>query len=266
MNQVFDLFIQYIPRVVGAVMIIVIGVVVALVARRAIAWLLRRFGFDPLGERAGVTALLRRGNIQRRPSELAGTLVAYVVLILAILTALGALGLDFLAVTLNQVYLYAPRAFVGIVILFLGTACAGLLAEATKRGLTEAGVTRAGGLPAFVRYSVLFITMLLTATVLQIEVTILIVITVILLGGMVLTAVLALGLGLRDLSKNVSASRYVAEGLAEGDRITIAGHSGTIERIGYAVTTIRDDNDVLYLIPNAYFMEHIVAKRPSRMP
>jgi small-conductance mechanosensitive channel len=209
--------------------------------------------------------LLRRGHIERRPSQLAGTLVAYVVLGLAILTALGALGLDFLAATLNQVYLYAPRAFVGIVILFLGTAAAGLLAEATKRSLLEAGVTRGAGLPSFVRYSVLFVTVLLTATVLQIEVTILIVMTAIILGGLTLTAVLALGLGLRDLSKQIAASRYVAEGLVEGDLITIDGRSGTIERIGYAVTTIRDSNGVNYLIPNAYFLEHIVAKLPPEV-
>jgi small-conductance mechanosensitive channel len=182
------------------------------------------------------------------------------------LTALGTLGLDFLAVTLNQVYLYAPRAFVAIIILFLGTACAGLLAEATKRALAEGGVTRAGALPAFVRYSVLFITVVLVATILQIDVTILVVITVIILGGMTLIAVLALGLGLRDLSKNIAASRYIAEGLVEGDRIAIAGRSGTIEHIGYAVTTIRDVNGNSYLIPNAHFMEQIVTKVPSDVP
>ncbi len=260
MTQLFDLFILYIPRIIGALVIMIAGVVLAYVARRVAVWLFSRLGLDQLGERGGVTTLLQQGNVQHGPSQLIGNLVFYGVLALALLTALGNLGLDFLSGALNQVFLFAPRILTAILLLFLGTAAAGLLADLTARMLASAGVTRAGGLPGFVRYSVFFITVLLVAAVLGIEVTILVVIAVIALGGIALAAALAIGLGLRDLSQNIAASRYVAEGLAEGDRVTIDGVSGTIERIGHGLTTVRGADGVAYLIPNAHFMHHVVQK------
>ena len=260
MNQVSSLFILYIPRVVGAVVIVIAGVVLAVLARRLALWLLDRLAFDQLGERAGVTALMQRGNIPHGPAQLVGSIVFYGVLTLALLTAVGNLGLEFLAGTLNSLFLYAPRILSAILVLFLGIAAASLLAEFTDRTLRSAGVTRAGGVPAFVRYSVIFITALLAATLLQIQVMVLLVLAVIVLGGIVLTAALAIGLGLRGLSQNIAASRYVAEGLAEGDQVTIAGVSGTIERIGHALTMVRGGDGVVYLIPNAHFMEHVVQK------
>ncbi len=37
------------------------------------------------------------------------------------------------------------------------------------------------------------------------------------------------------------------------------GFSGAVERIGHATTTIRADRRT-YIIPNAYFLEHVVEK------
>ena len=266
MDQLQNLAILYVPRVVGALLILVGGIIFAFIARRVSTWLLQHLGFDHLGERAGVTSILKQRNVQRMPSVLVGTLIFYGVLVLTMLTALGSLGLEFLAGTLNQVFLFAPRALLGVLLLFLGTAAAGLLAELTGQALANAGIARAGGLRTFVRYSVIFVTVLLVAAVLEIDVTILIIIAVLVLGGVVLAAALAVGLGLRELSHNIVAGRYISEGLAEGDRVRLDGASGTIEHIGHAVTSVRDDDGTVSLIPNAHFMAQIIKKIEREEP
>jgi small-conductance mechanosensitive channel len=103
----------------------------------------------------------------------------------------------------------------------------------------------------------------LAAAVLGIDIAILLVITIIALGAVALTASLALGLGLRRLSENVAASRYVSEDINEGDQISVNGFSGTVERVGQTATTVRGENGRLYIIPNGYFMEHVVEKEES---
>jgi len=80
--------------------------------------------------------------------------------------------------------------------------------------------------------------------------------------GIALTAALAIGLGLRGLSQNIAASRYSADGLAEGDRITVNGTSGTVEQIGHAMTTLRGDDGRIFLVPNHHFLERVVVKEP----
>ncbi len=122
-------------------------------------------------------------------------------------------------------------------------------------------MNRTRGLRTLVRLGVIFIAAILAAAVLGIDVTILIVVTVIGLGAVALAAALALGLGLRSLSQNVAASRYVSEGIAEGDEISLNGISGTVERIGHAMTTVRAPDGRVYLVPHTHFLEHVVEKR-----
>lgn len=38
------------------------------------------------------------------------------------------------------------------------------------------------------------------------------------------------------------------------------GVSGTVERLGQAATTLRGENGRAYIIPNGYFLHHVVEK------
>jgi len=259
-TDVLTAFLAFVARRVGAAAILVLGVLVAVVARWLVPLLLRRLRFDDLCQRAGVTGLLAQGGITRRPSQLLGLVIAYALLGYALLTALGAVGLTFLAGSLNELILYAPRALTAVFLVILGVAAAGLLAEATGRLLTEAGIGRVDTLRNVVRFGLIFVVAILAAALLGIDVALLIAITVIALSGIALTAALAVGLGLRGLSQNIVASRYIAEGIGEGDRISVNGASGTVDRVGHAMTTLRADDGRVFLVPNHHFLEHVVEK------
>lgn len=258
MNELMNEFVQYVPRLIGAGAILLVGLLLAAVARRSVRFLLGRLRFDELCERIGVTALLGEG---RRPSRIAGTVIFYAVALFAVLAALGPLGLDSLSAALDQVILYAPRALAAVLVLLFGVSAAGVLSEAVARALSGVGVSRTGGLKTFARFALIFVVAVLAAAILEIDVTILVAITVLGLGAVALTASLALGLGLRDLSGNIAAGRYLSEGLEEGDGVSVGGVSGTIERIGHAMTTVRSDEGRVYLVPNSHFIEHVVEKR-----
>lgn len=265
MEQLLSDFIAYIPRALGALAIIAVGVVLGFLARPATSFVLRRLRFDSACDRVGVATLMRESGIGGTPSRFAGTVVFYAIILFAVLAALGPLGLEFLADTLNQVVLYVPRVLVAALIVLLGTSGAGLVAELARRGLTELGITRTGPLTTLVRVGVIFISAILAANVLGIEATILILIAVIVLGGTALTAALALGLGLRQLSQNVAAGRYLAEGIEEGDDISVNGVSGTVEHIGHAMTTVCTADGDVYLVPNSQFLEHAVKRRRASL-
>ena len=83
----------------------------------------------------------------------------------------------------------------------------------------------------------------------------------ILLSTAGLVAVLALGQGLAPLSGNIAAGRYVQDGTAVGDVISVDGVEGTVEELGYASITLRSENGNLYRIPNRTLLENIVRKR-----
>lgn len=260
MRNFLTAIIDYLPRLFGALIIVVVGVLVATIARVVFALILRRLQLDELCRRAGITRLLEQGSIRRRPSQLIGTLIFYGILIFTFLTAFGALGLTFVAGSLNMLILFAPRALTALALLVLGVAAAGLIAEAAARVLADLGVERIGGLQTVIRLALIFLVVILAAALLGIDVGLLIAITSIVLSGVALAAALAVGLGLRGLSQNVAASRYIAEGIDEGDRISVNGARGTVERVGYAMTTLRADDGRVFLVPNHHFVEHVVEK------
>jgi small-conductance mechanosensitive channel len=263
LNELADTLIAYIPRVLGALAIVIAGFVLAVVARQGSTVVLQRLRFDRACERVGVTRLMRGGGIERTPTRLAAVVVFYAIILVAILAALGPLGLDFLAETLNALILYAPQALGAILILLLGTSAAGVVSELAGGTLSRAGVRRTGPIESFVRFGVVFVAAVLAAAVLGIDVAIVLIITVIVLGAVALAASLALGLGLRRISENVAASRYVSEDINEGDQISVNGFSGTVERVGQTSTTLRGEDGRLYIIPNGYFLEHVVEKEES---
>jgi len=84
---------------------------------------------------------------------------------------------------------------------------------------------------------------------------------VIMLSTVGLVAALALGQGLAPLSGNIAAGRYVQDGTAVGDVISVDGVEGTVEELGYASITLRSENGNLYRIPNRTLLENIVRKR-----
>jgi len=258
--DVLTIFLAFLPRLFAAVAIVVFGILAAVVARWIVALLLRRLRFDDLCRRSGLTSLLEQGGVRRRPSQLLAAVIAYAILGYALLTALGAVGLTFLAGSLNELILYAPRALTAVFLVILGVAAAGLLAEAVGRLLADTGIGGVDTLRNVVRFGLIFVVAILAAALLGIDVALLIAITVIALSGLALTAALAVGLGLRGLSQNIVASRYIAEGIAEGDRITINGTSGTVEQVGHAMTTLRADDGRAFLVPNHHFLEHVVEK------
>lgn len=251
----------YVPRAVAALALVVGGLVLAALAGGATNASLRRLGFDELAGRVGLTGLLLAGNIRRSPARVVGSVVFYAILLLALLAALGPLGLGFLTQTLDGVALFLPRLLLAALLLVLGAALAGWAAQGTARALAGAGVARARWPRAVVRFVLLFVAGVLAAAILGLDVTLLIALAVIGLGAMALAAALAIGLGLRGLSQNIAAGRYVAEGIAEGDRIRVNGVAGTVEEIGHAQTTLRDADGRVFLVPNSHFLEHVVEKQ-----
>lgn len=261
MEQLLSDFLAYLPQALGALAIVAVGIVLAFLIRPTTVFVLRRLRFDSACDRVGITTLMRESGVGDSPSRFAGTVVFWAIILFAVLASLGPLGLDSLADTFNQIVLYVPRILVAVLIVLLGTSAAGVVAGLARRGLVELGVSRTGPFATLARFAVIFVSAVLAANVLGIEATILISIAIIVLGGVVLTAALALGLGLRQLSQNVAAGRYLAEGIEEGDEISVNGVSGIVERIGHAMTTIRATDDEVHLIPNSHFLEHPVRKR-----
>ncbi len=79
---------------------------------------------------------------------------------------------------------------------------------------------------------------------------------------------LALGLAVQDILKSFFAGLYLLfeRPFLLGDEIQVKEHVGRVEEVGFRATTIRTDDNVLIVVPNAIIFAEAVANRSARVP
>jgi small-conductance mechanosensitive channel len=252
---------DYVPRLFGAVMVLLVALVVALLLQRLVVRFLERLGLENLFQRTGAANSLLQLGYEGGPSRLIGTVLFWGIMLIGVAGALGVLGLPSLESTMDQIVNLSGRVLVALAILIAGVMSAGWLADLVARQAGRAELRGANAFRRIVFITIIVIAALLAAAQLGLETYIIVLLAVIVLATIGLITALALGQGLVLLSSNIAAGRYVQDGTTVGDVIFVNGIEGTVEELGYASVTIRSEDGHLYRIPNRTLLENIVRKR-----
>src|SRR5579859_3031093 len=121
LNDAVKLILTFIPRLVGFLVILIVGLIIATVISKALTLVLRKIGFDRLANRIGLARFEQRMGISLDPAGLLGKIVYWFLLLIFLVPAADALGLPAVSNILNQLIAYIPNVFVAILVLFLGT-------------------------------------------------------------------------------------------------------------------------------------------------
>src|SRR5215210_3724271 len=111
---------EFVPRLLGAVVVMVMACILAVILQRLTARLLEALGLDGIAERTGATSSLRQLGYSGGPSRLLGLVLFWGVLVIGVAGALSVLGLSSLEQTMDQLVNLAGRALVAFVILIAG--------------------------------------------------------------------------------------------------------------------------------------------------
>ena len=215
------IFFAAIPKVIGFVVIIVIGWLVASVLEKAIRGVLHAVKFDNLAEKAGFSGFVQKMGVKSDASGFLAMLVKWFVRLIVLVVAFDALGLSAISDVLRQLLLWLPNLVVAMVVLVVG----GLLANAAfslVRGATaEAGFDNPERL-AKVAATMIWIFAIVVA-VNQIGIAQTLVNTILMgaVGAISLAAGLAFGLGGRETAAELLKS-WSAQARAAAPKIEAA--------------------------------------------
>jgi small-conductance mechanosensitive channel len=252
---------EFVPRLVGAVVVLLVALVLALLLQRLMARFLEGLGLEDLFERTGAANSLWQLGYEGGPSRLIGTVLFWGIMLTGVAGSLSVLGLSSLESTMDQIVNLSGRALVALVILIAGVMSAGWLAELVAREAERAQLRGANAFRRIVFITIIGIAALLAAAQLGLETYVVVLLAVVVLATVGLVTALAMGQGLALLSGNIAAGRYVQDGTAVGDVISVDGVEGTVEELGYASVTVRSEDGHIYRIPNRTLLENVVRKR-----
>ena len=260
-NDLLSTLADFVPRLLGAAVVLLLALVVALVLKRLLARFLEAIGLDDLFDRTGAANSLWQLGYEGGPSRLLGTVLFWGVVITGVAGSLSVLGLSSLENTMDAVVNLAGRALVALVILIAGVMAAGWLAELVAREAERSGLRGSGAFRRVVFATILAVAALIAASQLGLETYVIVLLAIVVLSTIGVVAALALGQGLALLSGNIAAGRYVRDGTEIGDTISVAGVEGTVEELDFASITVRSQDGTLHRIPNKTLLENVVHKR-----
>jgi len=185
-------FLSWIPKLIGALIILLIGWLIAGALARLVMALLGRTGFAAAADRTGLFAFAG-GSGRRRAGGSAwvfAEIVKWFVFLIFVSLAAEAIGLAQISVLLHRIILWIPNLLVALLIVVLGVLLARFLAGLTRATVATAHV----GNPNVFARLVEFVVIGLAAVVALTQIGVATVIIDILLVGLMIAVALAFGL------------------------------------------------------------------------
>ncbi|MFC4855703.1 mechanosensitive ion channel family protein [Actinophytocola glycyrrhizae] len=122
----------FVPKLLGFLLILFIGWLIAKALSKVVDKVLERVGFDRVVERGGINRMMSKSKYDA--SDIIAKLVYYAVLLIALQMAFGVFGSNPVSTMLTGIVAFLPRAVVAIVIIVV----AGAVARAVKDVITNA--------------------------------------------------------------------------------------------------------------------------------
>jgi small-conductance mechanosensitive channel len=202
LQNTLDRFLEYIPQLIGAIIILIIGYIVARVLKAVVSRILQGIGFDGWMERGGIKQFLDRAQTRETPATVLGTLVFWLVFIIAITMAADALGIQQVSEVLGQLIAYIPSIIAAILILLLAALLANFLAGIVR------GATGSDLLSNIARYAIIIYAAFAAITELGIAVQLTAPTFLIILGAVALAAAIAFGFGAQGVARDIVEKAY----------------------------------------------------------
>lgn len=193
-------FIAFLPNFLGALVILVVGLVIAAGLSKVVEKLVDALRLDRLLEQFGLGKLLERADLRLDSGRFIGVLVQWFFVIVTLLAVSDILKLEAFSDFLSQVLLYVPNIVVAVLIMLAGVVVAAFLSRLVRASVLAAQLHAAHFLGALTKWSVLVFAFLAALSQLGIAGAL---VNTLIMGFVAMLALaggLAFGLGGRDVA------------------------------------------------------------------
>jgi hypothetical protein len=218
---------SFLPALVGAVVIVVVGWVLSGFVARLVEGVLGRVGFERGARHVGVTDFLQRaGTGTLTASEVVGELVKWFVRLIFLEAAATAIHLTALTDIINRIVLFIPNLIVALLVLMVGALIARFVGDLVRGSSSEMGFANPNMLAAISRFAIMAFAVIVAVNQVGIAATIVNTLFMAVVFAIALAVGLAFGLGGRDTAARVW-DRWYTRGQEMAPRVESAAQTAT---------------------------------------
>ncbi|MFC1657868.1 hypothetical protein ACFL1D_00630 [Candidatus Omnitrophota bacterium] len=197
---------NFIPTLIGALVILVVGWIVAKIFKGLVNRILVVIRFDIVADKANVSEILSKGGIKISARQMICNLAYWLVMIMVLVMVVNAIGLTVASQLLDGLLAYIPKVIAAIFVLILGMFLGNVISGVVRTAASNANLPRAQMLGSISHWAIVIFAA--TISLGQLGIAPLLVTSTfnILFGGICLALALAFGLGGKD-----AAAKYIEE-------------------------------------------------------
>ena len=246
--------ITYLPRIVIAVLILVLGWFLARLLRKLT---IRAIGhLDQLWQRLIFKRELMHLQPRHPPTRVVGELVFWLLMLIFVTLATEILGLDIFGVWLKEIVTYLPLAVAGLLIILVGFVVSSLARDLVTSAANSAKLSHGELLGRTTQFIILVTAIIIGIDQVGIDIAFLTVIVGIILASMLGSIALAFGLGARTHVSNIIAANQLRNFYRVGDTVRIGDIEGKIIDISLSRVMIETETGSVD-VPAKLFDEEI---------
>ena len=224
--RLFGQFIEFIPDLLGATLLVLVGWIVARLLRsagtRLVMW------FNSFAERVFGREHAAYLRLSTTAVKLIGNITFWVIILLFITAATRILGLHAFSLWLDQVVTYLPTLLAGGLIILVGVVISALVRDLTSAAVASAGVAYGDLFGRGAQAAVLVTAFIIGINQVGIDVTLLVTLISILFGAVCISFALAFAFGARSFVSNLIGAHYLQQHYQTGQMARLGDVEGEI--------------------------------------
>jgi hypothetical protein len=222
-------FLGFLPALVGALLILVLGWIISGVLARLIESGLKRIGFEHAANQTGINGFVARAGQGWSASRIAGEIVKWFIRLIAIQAATQILGMDQISQIINAILLWIPNLVVALVIIVIGALIGRVVGGAVRASTSEMGLGNPELLAGVAKYAVIAIAVVAAMGQLGIGETVVNTLFIGIVGALALAFAIAFGLGGREVAAEITRGWYES-GRGAGQKIATHAERRRVDR------------------------------------
>jgi hypothetical protein len=197
-----------IPKVIGFLVILIVGWIIAAALAAAVSALLRAVKFNDLAQRAGLTGFVQQMGLRTDAAGFVALIAKWFVRLIVLVSAFDALGLPAVSQVLQQLLLWLPNLVVAIIALVIGGLAANAVSRLVRGATAESGLGNPDLLATIARVGIWAFAVVVAVNQIGIATTLVDTLFMATVGAIALALGLAFGLGGRDTAAMVVRNWY----------------------------------------------------------
>ena len=254
-----ETFVRFVPNLVGALLILAVGWLLARVVEVIAARGLRTVGLDRASTRVQLNDLLERAEIDLTLSQIVAKLAFWLVLLTFAVSAVDTLQLKAVTETMDRLVGFIPRVIGAALLGVFGLLLARFAATLVASGAAAAGFTSAARLGFLAQLLIGGLVVVVAIEQLGVATSVLVVPFAVVLGAGGFAIGLAFALGAHPVITHILAGHFLKQTLPRDLVIQVGNQRGLVERVG-AVDTLLRDGEHTWSIPNGRLLDQVVTR------